>query len=98
MPGQGSTIELQYQPNREFCKYIHILKLSTHVDFLHSFAHSSGTSRTSLGTALQCPGRHCWKDGFHSQRKRAPGASSLENCSLNWVGDCHDNHTKNTEL
>lgn len=83
--GHGSTIELQDQPNRQFLKYIHILKLrsaNTHVDLLHSFAHPSGTSWIPLGTSLQCSGRHCWEGGFHSQRKGAPGASSPENCSL----------------
>lgn len=99
--GHGSTIELQYQPNRQFLKYIHILKLrsaNTHVDLLHSFVHPSGTSWTPLGTSLQSSGRHCWEGGFHSQRKRAPGASSPENYSLQRVGDCHYNHTKNAEL
>lgn len=99
--GHGSTIELQYQSNRQFFKYIHILKLrssNTHVDLLHSFVHPSGTSWIPLGTSLQSSGRHCWESGFHSQRKGASGASSAENCSLQWVGDSHYNHTKTPEL
>lgn len=95
--GHGSTIELQDQPNRQFLKYIHILKLrsaNTHVDLLHSFAHPSGTS-WDISSVF----RETLLGGWLSLPEEGGSRSKLSRELLTpWVGDCHYSHTKTPEL